>query len=272
MKVLAKGVQWRVGDGRSIDMWMEAWVPRITDFYLRAERGGRPRWVSQLIRDGEWVREEVEGNVRGDYVSRILAMPISRRGLPDKLVWTHTRCGNYLTCSDYKCAQSMKRNGELRGKGYGTCRRRCYELMKGLGNLSRNGWQKETKAGTVGIVARGDQGEFRGVFFKQLKAVPNAFVVEVVAIREGLQFAWMHNILVVEVETDCKQIVSVINGEIQTPMEVEVVVEDILYLTRYLEVKVHYVKRAINNTAHCMAHWDHRGRWKRNGLLHLRFG
>ncbi|GAA0171987.1 hypothetical protein LIER_41257 [Lithospermum erythrorhizon] len=96
-------------------MWTEPWGSRITNFYLRGGQGGRPRWVSQLIWDGEWVQEEVEVIVRGDDVSRILAMPISSRGLPDMLVWTHTRCGNYLTCSSYKCAQSMKRN-ETKGQ------------------------------------------------------------------------------------------------------------------------------------------------------------
>ncbi|GAA0151288.1 hypothetical protein LIER_10037 [Lithospermum erythrorhizon] len=64
-KVLFKGTRWKIGDGRSINMWKEPWVPRSTCFYLRGERRDRPPWVSQLIRNGEWIREEVEDVAEG---------------------------------------------------------------------------------------------------------------------------------------------------------------------------------------------------------------
>ncbi|GAA0174292.1 hypothetical protein LIER_27714 [Lithospermum erythrorhizon] len=35
------------------------------------------------------------------------------------MLWSHTRCGNYLTCLAYKFARQMKRNGELQGKALG---------------------------------------------------------------------------------------------------------------------------------------------------------
>ncbi|GAA0151289.1 hypothetical protein LIER_10038 [Lithospermum erythrorhizon] len=120
-------------------------------------------------------------------------------------------------------------------------------------------WCKDSSSVTVGIVARGDQEDYKWAFFKQFKSVTNAFATKALANREGLQFAWVNKFSAVEIESDCKEIVRVLNGEIRTPMEVEVVVEDILYLTRYWEVKFQYVRRAINNVAHCVAQWDHRG-------------
>ncbi|GAA0183140.1 hypothetical protein LIER_30608 [Lithospermum erythrorhizon] len=118
-KVLLKGTRWRVGDGKSIDMWKEPWVPISTDFHLRGSRGDKPHWVSQLIRSAEWDKGRVEEVVEGEDVKNVLFIPLSRRGIKDRLIWNHTRCGNYLTCSEYKCAQTMKRNGELRAKGIG---------------------------------------------------------------------------------------------------------------------------------------------------------
>ncbi|GAA0185825.1 hypothetical protein LIER_33113 [Lithospermum erythrorhizon] len=80
------GVRWKVGNGRSIDMWKEQWVPRITDFYLRGERDENGRWVSQLISDGHWNKEEVAKCVTGEDRIRVLAIPLSLRGGRDKWV------------------------------------------------------------------------------------------------------------------------------------------------------------------------------------------
>ncbi|GAA0143828.1 hypothetical protein LIER_04421 [Lithospermum erythrorhizon] len=33
-KVLTRGVRWRVGDGNSIDVWKDPWVPQKTDFHV----------------------------------------------------------------------------------------------------------------------------------------------------------------------------------------------------------------------------------------------
>ncbi|GAA0157671.1 hypothetical protein LIER_14891 [Lithospermum erythrorhizon] len=46
-------------------------------------------------------------------------MPLSLRGGRDKLIWQHSRCGQYLTGSGYKSAKEMKKNGELRGRACG---------------------------------------------------------------------------------------------------------------------------------------------------------
>ncbi|GAA0179660.1 hypothetical protein LIER_30001 [Lithospermum erythrorhizon] len=108
-------------------MWTESWVPKNTDYFLRGERGDRARWVSQLISNGEWIKEEVERCVEGEDGQRILAMPLSLRGGRDKLVWQHSCSGVYMTCSGHKCANSELRGkargeGSIRGGGQGTWR------------------------------------------------------------------------------------------------------------------------------------------------------
>ncbi|GAA0141582.1 hypothetical protein LIER_02699 [Lithospermum erythrorhizon] len=102
-------------------------------------------------------------------------------------------------------------------------------------------------------------GEFRGAAFKQIQHVGSALVAEALAIREGLHFAWGRGFRCLEMESDSKQLVSSLRGEWSCPAEVEVVVADIMHLTRYMKVKFQYVKRGINNATHCVAHWDHRG-------------
>ncbi|GAA0158584.1 hypothetical protein LIER_38688 [Lithospermum erythrorhizon] len=51
-KVLSKGIRWRVRDGKSINIWMEAWLPRTNYFKVRGARGHGPRLVSQLTKNG----------------------------------------------------------------------------------------------------------------------------------------------------------------------------------------------------------------------------
>ncbi|GAA0159370.1 hypothetical protein LIER_16161 [Lithospermum erythrorhizon] len=100
--------RWRVDDGKSIDMWTEYWVPRTTDFFRRGERGDRPRCVSQLICNGEWLKEEVVKCMAEEDVRRVLSISLSRSGGANRLMWIHTRCGNYITCSGYKTAPSYE--------------------------------------------------------------------------------------------------------------------------------------------------------------------
>ncbi|GAA0185904.1 hypothetical protein LIER_33192 [Lithospermum erythrorhizon] len=95
-------------------MLTEPWVSSATDFFLRGERGKRPRWVLQLINNGRWNKEEVVRCLGVEDSRRVLAIPLSLMDGNDKWIWQHTRCGNYFTCPGYKCAREMKKNGELR--------------------------------------------------------------------------------------------------------------------------------------------------------------
>ncbi|GAA0176896.1 hypothetical protein LIER_29624 [Lithospermum erythrorhizon] len=101
-KLLLKGVRWWFGDGRSIDMWKEPWVPPSTDFFLRGDQGDKPCWVSQLIRRGEWIEKAVGNIMEGDDLAKVLSLPLIHRGMEDKLIWNHNLCGHYLTSSGYK--------------------------------------------------------------------------------------------------------------------------------------------------------------------------
>ncbi|GAA0149552.1 hypothetical protein LIER_36950 [Lithospermum erythrorhizon] len=62
----------------------------------------------------------LEGRVQDVEASHVLAIPLSRRLPRDRIIWHYTRSG-YLTCSGYKCARVMKRNGDLRGVAWGEC-------------------------------------------------------------------------------------------------------------------------------------------------------
>ncbi|GAA0162170.1 hypothetical protein LIER_39361 [Lithospermum erythrorhizon] len=74
-----------------------------------------------------------------------------------------------------------------------------------------------------------------------------------------ITLAWRLNHRHVELESDSKQLVHILRGEQKTPIEVEVIVGDILYLTSHIKVNIKFVRRAINKAAHVIAHWEHMG-------------
>ncbi|GAA0170415.1 hypothetical protein LIER_40955 [Lithospermum erythrorhizon] len=83
------------------------------------DRVGDVKWVAQLIRGGKW-NESLVREIAGDEQARtIMAIRISLVPIRDKLVWHHTKCGNYTTFSGYLCAKEMKKNGDLRKSAEG---------------------------------------------------------------------------------------------------------------------------------------------------------
>ncbi|GAA0141552.1 hypothetical protein LIER_02672 [Lithospermum erythrorhizon] len=329
-------MRWRVGDGNNI--WKNRWVPRVTDFYCRGRNDTGPNWVSQLIWGGQWDLEEVSRVLGEEDAKLILAIPLSRHGIMDRLVWNHTKSGCYLTCSGYKLACTMKNNGDLEGRSVGdgstvrpsdglwsqlwrlkipprvrnflwkclhnilptkdkllrrrvavdgTCalcgeapetlshlflsliscrfwystpwqlvttggpwttfiewwsfitsqlwKQECEFIIEQLVKPSRGaikinvdaGWKDTTKQGSVGVVARGDGGQFLAARFKHLPFLDSALVAEAIALREGMEMALRYNWHRVEVESDCRSLLMAINGKMTVPLKIDVLVADI---------------------------------------------
>ncbi|GAA0167060.1 hypothetical protein LIER_22078 [Lithospermum erythrorhizon] len=64
-------------------------------------------------------RDKVVEAVGLEEAETVLAIPLSRMPTQDKLVWNYTKCDNYLTCSGYRCAIEMKRNGDFGQRAIG---------------------------------------------------------------------------------------------------------------------------------------------------------
>ncbi|GAA0168869.1 hypothetical protein LIER_40660 [Lithospermum erythrorhizon] len=108
--------------------------------------------------------------------------------------------------------------------------------------------------GTIGVVARNDQGEFMGGCFRTIPSVSQVIIAEALAVREGMELAakqgWCH----LDVESDSQTLIKAIVGEFTVPLEIDVVVEDIRTQGRLLDATFRYVRRGANNVAHLIAH------------------
>ena len=110
--LLKKGLIWRVGDGRHINIWADPWIPRGVTRQPASPRGASlltrveelidpntGNWDEQLVRDTLW---EEEAEV-------ILRIPIGE-GLLDWPAWHFNSKGQFSVKSAYKLAAQYRDN------------------------------------------------------------------------------------------------------------------------------------------------------------------
>ncbi|KAL0281839.1 UNVERIFIED_CONTAM: hypothetical protein Sradi_7282300 [Sesamum radiatum] len=88
-RLIEKGCRWLVGDGRSIGIWHDRWVPREYMFKVISPPSilDRHATVSQLISDSgrEWKEDLVRETFHPNEANTSLSMPLGR-GTTDTLI------------------------------------------------------------------------------------------------------------------------------------------------------------------------------------------
>ncbi|MBA0635553.1 hypothetical protein Godav_025402 [Gossypium davidsonii] len=103
--MISDGILWRVGNGASINIWNDPWLPGRENNRIPVNEI-KPPWstVIQLMNevDSTWNRELIHNLVDDDTANRILAIPISESRLEDMLVWKFDGSGEYTVRSGYR--------------------------------------------------------------------------------------------------------------------------------------------------------------------------
>ena len=98
--LLVKNMGWVVGDGRSINIWDDAWLSLSEQKRPMGPAGEATlelRVADLLIAETmEWDREEIQ-RILPEFERDILRLKPSITGTPDKLVWLGTKSGDYTT-------------------------------------------------------------------------------------------------------------------------------------------------------------------------------
>ena len=112
--VIQKGSCWRVGDGSSIRILPDKWIPNHpSNKVLFHPTEEQQEWrVSELIDQSSrcWDKEVVLMNFHKDDVKEILHIPLSCRYIMDKVMWLHTNSETYSVKSRYHVATQVLRN------------------------------------------------------------------------------------------------------------------------------------------------------------------
>ncbi|XP_009348699.1 uncharacterized protein LOC103940329 [Pyrus x bretschneideri] len=120
-RILERGLKWRVGDGQSIRIVHDPWIPKLCAFHIRSRHAEMPVMVGELFEHsmGSWKKELVLNYFEEEEAKLILGLPISLGGCHDKLIWHYSRNGKYTVISGYGVAMDLQANREWDRKGTG---------------------------------------------------------------------------------------------------------------------------------------------------------
>uniref|UniRef100_A0A8R7VD05 Reverse transcriptase zinc-binding domain-containing protein n=1 Tax=Triticum urartu TaxID=4572 RepID=A0A8R7VD05_TRIUA len=111
LELLKKGLIWRVGDGRSIQVQRDQWIPRreglrAANFTCRS----RIRWVNQLIDpiSKQWDQELIQRIFNHFDASEILKIRIPEGEVADCIAWHYEKSCVFTVRSAYKLATKLK--------------------------------------------------------------------------------------------------------------------------------------------------------------------
>lgn len=109
--VVEKGRRWRVGNGKSIHIWSDNWLPSISHPRVPSlvQASGAIAKVSDLIADGsgEWNSIVVRQVFCAEEANLILSIPLSIRLPMDQVVWGGTKNGKFIVSSAYHSIREM---------------------------------------------------------------------------------------------------------------------------------------------------------------------
>ncbi|XP_042956310.1 uncharacterized protein LOC122292152 [Carya illinoinensis] len=118
LKLLKEGVVWRIGNGCSVNVWKDRWLPKQISLAATNRISGAAdiTWVSDLIEPGSrsWKYQTLTKYFSQQEIDLIRAIPISLGNREDRIIWGGTKNGLFSVKSAYhlhKEISSLKESG-----------------------------------------------------------------------------------------------------------------------------------------------------------------
>ena len=104
-QVLHKGLCWRIGNGRSVRIWKDGWLPKQCGFrvWSRSNLLDENATVDSLLQEDGlgWNIPLLEQVLLPFEVAQVKQLYLSPRQPQDKLVWQYSKTGSYTVRSAY---------------------------------------------------------------------------------------------------------------------------------------------------------------------------
>ena len=118
------GSRWCVGNGRTVEIWRDRWIPTPDNFKVVTPQGPNVELVrvEQLIdgNTGMWKVDQIKKTFFPHEADVILGMPLSSRMPEDSLIWVGSNNGDFTVRSAYCVALKVLRKAHLAKEG-GEC-------------------------------------------------------------------------------------------------------------------------------------------------------
>nr|XP_027102990.1 uncharacterized protein LOC113724267 [Coffea arabica] len=110
-ELLQRGIRKTVGDGRTINIWEDNWIPDMENGRIRTRKPQhcQLKSVHELMKDGRWNEDLMSTYFEEEDCSKIKKIPISERGDKDRLVWVFSSAGQYTVKNGYAVAKDMQK-------------------------------------------------------------------------------------------------------------------------------------------------------------------
>ena len=103
---MAKGLRWRVGNGRDIRVWKDPWIPKLGNFLPKhvPDDNAEDTRVNELIEEDtkKWNIEKINEMFPANVAEMIQGIPIGNLNAEDILVWHQEENGVYSVRSGYR--------------------------------------------------------------------------------------------------------------------------------------------------------------------------
>ncbi|CAL1396794.1 unnamed protein product [Linum trigynum] len=103
---LNSGLRWRIGNGDSVCIWGDKWVPSSPELFVPSAPRGLPvdSRVSALIDPitEQWDLSLLENCFPNELVRNILKIPLRGIQEPDRLIWSTSKNGSYSVLEGYR--------------------------------------------------------------------------------------------------------------------------------------------------------------------------
>ncbi|KAK3188605.1 hypothetical protein Dsin_028166 [Dipteronia sinensis] len=121
-EVLEKGLRWRVGDGKSIHIYSDKWIPRQSTFkILSLPSLSTSATVDQLFSpSGGWDDRLIERSFSVDDTTAIKGIPVGSGSCGDSLIWHYNENGKFNVKSGYWVARNMEVHASSSNSGVST--------------------------------------------------------------------------------------------------------------------------------------------------------
>ena len=109
--VVQSGYHWQVGNGKSIGVWMDRWLPRPSTFRVLTPPTLLPvnTTMDSLMdqESGEWNLNLINWVFFHEDATSILSIPLSRHKPKDRMIWAFTPRGRFIVNSAYKVSRTI---------------------------------------------------------------------------------------------------------------------------------------------------------------------
>ena len=119
--IIVKGACYLIGDGSSINVWLDPWVPWIQGFIPKLAQPAfveTPIMVSMLIDTTAhcWNESQVCYLFEAESTEAILSIPLAASRQEDKLIWVPNAKGEFTSKSTYNIANPHPNQSSLSDK------------------------------------------------------------------------------------------------------------------------------------------------------------